>query len=182
MLINDLFGNPLGKANRSTEEDRRLKRRQRNKTYQQRPAVREKEKQRLKARWQFRDREKEKQRGRVYRQANREKALQYGKVYRQANREKIRQNHKTYNKLNAEKIKNAHLNRRYGIDLRDFPVPDKCPICERKNVDFHFDHHHDSGKPRGWICRYCNVILGFAKEDIQYLLNCVAWLQRHAQN
>lgn len=53
-----------------------------------------------------------------------------------------------------------------------------CPLCnfEGKLV---WDHNHQTEQFRAWICRPCNGILGFAKDNIQTLKNCVSYLEQH---
>ena len=57
-----------------------------------------------------------------------------------------------------------------------------CMICESKfkdSRDRHIDHCHDSGNIRGILCRSCNVMLGYAKDNPQKLLNGIKYLESH---
>ncbi len=45
------------------------------------------------------------------------------------------------------------------------PRPDKCDICGGNRIRIVFDHCHDTGKFRGWICSPCNVVLGLMNDD-----------------
>ena len=54
--------------------------------------------------------------------------------------------------------------------------PNKCEICNeyRKIV---FDHNHDTGQFRGWICDKCNVAIGMIDENIDKLLKIKNYLE-----
>ena len=53
----------------------------------------------------------------------------------------------------------------------------RCLICKTEYPDLSIDHDHATGKIRGLLCRYCNSALGFAKDDIDILLNAIIYLQ-----
>ena len=57
------------------------------------------------------------------------------------------------------------------------PKPEICEICG-KGGRICFDHCHKTGKFRGWICESCNVLLGFAKDDISTLQSLVKYLKK----
>jgi len=61
------------------------------------------------------------------------------------------------------------------------PKPEYCEVCG-SNGRICFDHCHNTGKFRGWICEQCNVLLGFAKDDIVRLQSLISYLQKfHAE-
>jgi len=77
--------------------------------------------------------------------------------------------------------------------LRDqkklFPKPDsdyRCLGCNKTKDDFTntfngkniwcLDHDHKSGKVRGYICQYCNFILGRARDNPEVLINLAKYL------
>lgn len=55
-----------------------------------------------------------------------------------------------------------------------------CAICKQpseKTMDR--DHEHvDPPKPRGLLCRRCNVAIGLLMENTEYLLSAVAYLNK----
>ena len=53
--------------------------------------------------------------------------------------------------------------------------PNLCEVCEEDRV-ISFDHDHKTGKFRGWICRRCNMILGFAKDEPVVLIKLLKYL------
>lgn len=52
-----------------------------------------------------------------------------------------------------------------------------CEICasEERTV---FDHSHQKGHFRGWICDRCNKILGLVRDDISYLKALQIYLEQ----
>lgn len=84
-------------------------------------------------------------------------------------------------------VNRAALDRRirfkndYGIILSDknLPlIPKKCPICQR-DKKLVLDHNHENKKIRDWICRDCNSIIGYVKENVKTLKNMVDYLNLH---
>jgi hypothetical protein len=68
---------------------------------------------------------------------------------------------------------------------------EKAPLREKKNTpdwnrEMVIDHDHNYKKrdfknnsellPRGMLCNRCNLILGFAKDDVQRLQSCINYL------
>ena len=53
----------------------------------------------------------------------------------------------------------------------------RCPICKRNDVPLVRDHDHATGLHRQRICRSCNALLGFARDEIRTLLGAVAYLK-----
>jgi hypothetical protein len=62
--------------------------------------------------------------------------------------------------------------------------PEFCEICGGPPNDrwgvLHFDHDHKTGKPRGWTCRNCNVIMGLARDSVDRLLDLAAYLEKNS--
>ena len=53
--------------------------------------------------------------------------------------------------------------------------PNRCDICQVEGR-ICFDHDHNTGKFRGWLCEHCNVILGFARDDSDLLVRLAEYL------
>lgn len=52
---------------------------------------------------------------------------------------------------------------------------DACgEVCEKLN----FDHCHATGAHRGWLCRSCNMALGYVRDCAQRLRSLIAYLER----
>jgi len=62
------------------------------------------------------------------------------------------------------------------------PKPDKCEVCARPGSRIVFDHDHQRGHFRAWICHECNVVLGLVQDDPNILLMLVAYLKRSRVN
>jgi hypothetical protein len=78
---------------------------------------------------------------------------------------------------------NNMLQKKYGITFAEREAMiqkqnDTCPICKGGLDKPHVDHCHDSGEVRGILCRSCNLILGYAKDDIDTLVRAIAYLQQ----
>lgn len=93
---------------------------------------------------------------------------------------------KTKKKISESHSGEKHPNWKGGISLqyklkkKNPNVPKKpkyCEICgSTKKISF--DHDHDTDKFRGWICHNCNVVIGFANNDIDILKKIIKYLIR----
>ncbi len=79
--------------------------------------------------------------------------------------------------------------REFGITVEDFArlmnaQEMRCAGC-REPLEFdhktHIDHDHKTGKVRGLLCHYCNILLGVAKDDVGTLRRLVKYLERSRQ-
>lgn len=52
---------------------------------------------------------------------------------------------------------------------------EQCEICGSLGL-MCFDHDHDTGKFRGWICHRCNLALGLAKDNVETLEEMIKYL------
>jgi hypothetical protein len=75
----------------------------------------------------------------------------------------------------------------YGIGDFDFnamvsAADNKCQICglgfDEKNNPPCVDHDHVSGKIRGLLCRKCNAMLGFARDQVTILESGIQYLKK----
>lgn len=67
------------------------------------------------------------------------------------------------------------------------PRPEQCEVCgafgkDFKRVGICFDHDHQTGKFRGWICSRCNRILGFARDNSELLVALSDYLKKSREN
>ena len=58
--------------------------------------------------------------------------------------------------------------------------PEQCELCGSLGR-ICFDHDHNTGKFRGWICHRCNVVLGLTKDNSELLLAIVEYLKKSKQ-
>ena len=58
--------------------------------------------------------------------------------------------------------------------------PERCEICDKlpTKKGLCFDHDHQTGSFRGWICSKCNTALGLANDDPEILLKLIEYLER----
>ena len=54
----------------------------------------------------------------------------------------------------------------------------KCGICFEELTCPAADHCHKSSKPRGILCKRCNLLLGHAKDNIHTLINAIFYLKK----
>ncbi len=58
------------------------------------------------------------------------------------------------------------------------PRPAVCDVCHEKRSKICFDHDHETGSFRGWLCDRCNRILGSARDDPTLLLKLSRYLAK----
>jgi hypothetical protein len=58
----------------------------------------------------------------------------------------------------------------------------RCAICRcgPPKQGFDLDHDHSTGRVRGFLCRGCNMSLGFMRDDADLLLAAIDYLRRHS--
>jgi len=107
-----------------------------------------------------------------------------------ATRERERLNALRYRRENRERILAVQRRGRLRTQAQDHayreailaaaagrPRPEFCEVCGRAGV-IHFDHCHRRNIFRGWLCKPCNVILGFAEDNANILRQLAAYLDR----
>lgn len=57
-----------------------------------------------------------------------------------------------------------------------FPAPDRCDSCRGPIGIPNFDHDHNTGEFRGWLCRGCNMGLGCFEDDIDKMSRAINYL------
>lgn len=57
------------------------------------------------------------------------------------------------------------------------PRPEHCEVCGDGGV-ISFDHCHQRGLFRGWLCSACNKVLGFVKDDPERLRKLIVYLTK----
>jgi len=113
-------------------------------------------------------------------------------------RKKVRQEYKKSDKgKEAEKryvrknwdknapLREKHLLWRYGITPEQYnelfeKQKGLCAICgKEQEARLHVDHCHNTKVVRGLLCGNCNRALGLMKDNIEFLLKAVNYLQDH---
>jgi hypothetical protein len=58
------------------------------------------------------------------------------------------------------------------------PPPDTCELCGEFHLRIVFDHCHQRGHFRGWLCDRCNKVLGIIKDDPGLLRKMADYLEQ----
>jgi hypothetical protein len=56
--------------------------------------------------------------------------------------------------------------------------PTQCEVCGSNETAIHFDHCHQTGAFRGWLCFHCNAALGHIRDDAIRLRKLLAYLEQ----
>jgi hypothetical protein len=109
---------------------------------------------------------------REYHKANRDKLLAQMRAYRERNRDALLPKQRKRGSGFSDELFYATLSAQGGV----------CGICsvdltglERKAI--HADHCHESGHPRGVLCKKCNIALGGFNDDPVVLKKALAYLE-----
>ena len=139
----------------------------------------------------------------VYRTSNRTKILAQKKSHHVANRDserayrrkpEVRAHFKEtlqqFRASNPEKQREyqrrSNLKERAEQEaLAGRPRPTECEVCGRTNKSgrpMGYDHCHQKGHFRGWLCHGCNAALGLVNDDTRILRKLIAYLDRTKEN
>jgi len=93
-----------------------------------------------------------------------------------------------YRKNNKKKIRDQQVEKKYGLLPDEFDSILKqqgggCKTCGYSSPKHHLsiDHCHKTGVVRGLLCPWCNLALGYVKDDAKILANLIVHLLE-AQN
>lgn len=91
-------------------------------------------------------------------------------------------------------IRDSVYKRKFGITLDDYDKmleaqEGRCAICNTKDLTGHgkkhgrfsVDHDHVTGEVRGLLCHPCNVGLGSFKDNTEFMMNAIRYLDQHAE-
>ena len=117
---------------------------------------------------------------------NPERRREIQRRYREKNREKLRDAGRTYvMESPTYAAVRGRKKRQRAMDLETMagkPRPEICDVCggaPDKGKSLHFDHCHQHGHFRGWICRECNLVLGHVHDDPERLRKLIDYLVRN---
>jgi hypothetical protein len=92
---------------------------------------------------------------------------------------KSKYNKNWYSKLTKQEkqkiVDRNRENKRAKIVLQK--RPSICEICKNQ-VKVCYDHNHETNLFRGWLCKKCNAGIGFFKDNPQYLLSAIDYLNK----
>ena len=82
---------------------------------------------------------------------------------------------KNYESQRVRNERQRERDRQKKIELAGRPPPETCELCgEVANVVW--DHDHQTGLFRGWLCDRCNRVLGSVKDDVVLLSKMIDYL------
>lgn len=97
-------------------------------------------------------------------------------------REYMRQYHREYyqrpDKRAAQSAYRTQWKRDKQEELAGRPRPSTCELCGRTGRIV-WDHNHDTGNFRGWLCYPCNTTLGVVGDDPEMLRSMAEYLEKH---
>ncbi len=83
------------------------------------------------------------------------------------------------------------LKKKFNLDYRDYlnmveQQNNKCAICGNEETakfqggvkTLSVDHNHKTKQVRGLLCFRCNLMVGFANEDVKILKSCINYLKK----
>lgn len=117
-------------------------------------------------------------RGRKWRAAHPNGPAEKSKRWRLAHPDINAANKRKWNKENPDYHTNRYRKKLERIAGR--PRPDNCEVCEKPGV-ICFEHDHESGAFRGWLCTRCNSTLAYAYESPKTLRKLAAYLEAAAR-
>ena len=113
--------------------------------------------------------------------------LLHGKAHRLANPNASADYSRRYRQEHPDRAKNTNLQVKYGISLKEreaMPARqhNRCAICSTPFNDQCkpvLDHVHGAERVRELLCNSCNLVLGWAKDNIVVLENAIQYLRKH---
>ena len=115
----------------------------------------------------------------AYHQAHRDKKNAFSRQFYAEHRDELRGKGRLYRAKHRQKY------REYGVmwKLKKLEkdagqvCPKQCEICDRTQLKrLSFDHDHETGKFRGWVCYKCNTVLGLVDDDPRMLQKIINFL------
>lgn len=134
-----------------------------------------------------RDLEHRKEYQKEYYLKNKKKLLDYRKNFYNENKEVAIQRSKTWAENNKRRRKHNVLMSTHKISIETYEkmLVDqnyKCFCCSIEHSSLKkglfVDHCHTTGKIRGLLCNSCNSALGYAKDNIEVLINMIKYLEK----
>lgn len=86
----------------------------------------------------------------------------------------------------SDKCQATQVHYRYGLTLEEYRRVLSAPNCEICGADWGYrepvlDHCHTTNRARGALCRRCNLMLGYARDDATVLQQAILYLKQGEQ-
>ncbi len=107
-----------------------------------------------------------------YKQAHREEILERDRQAKRTERATDPEAQRRRNRAYQERLQVKK------VAMAGRPKPEACEICEEPGKVL-FDHCHQTGVFRGWICDRCNKTLGHVKDSPTILRKLAVYLENH---
>jgi len=124
---------------------------------------------------------------RRWRQLHPDRAKAAGKKWREANPEKKKAMNKAWVSSNPYRGHVAFRKWLYGLTDDEFRLKiasqdNRCEICQEMFIKTpQVDHDHATNQNRGLLCRFCNLLLGNAHDNISVLEKAVQYLKKYGE-
>lgn len=118
-------------------------------------------------------------------QKHKKRLLEYKRKHREKNKETYAERGRLYYIKNKDSIRKRWRiwNRKRKEVKASRPRPIFCECCGNSNgKTLHWDHDHNTGKFRGWLCMNCNSGIGYAKDSIERLRMMIAYLEKYEES
>ncbi len=135
--------------------------------------------------WRKNNPEKVLEQARRYRAKHPESNVKAKAKYREANIEEIRerdrmaQAKRRHQDPEGQRVRYERWRTKKEAELWSIagrPRAEVCELCFEAGMTV-FDHCHDGGHFRGWICDRCNRVLGSVKDDVKLLEAMINYLE-----
>jgi hypothetical protein len=141
--------------------------------------------------WREKNKDGVRERNQAWRKENAERLTAKKRAYYERNKETLcayaKANRKPLSPEAAARKDERRLLKRTGFTAQTLQMTLEvqgyhCAICptdlrELRRRDWHADHCHVSGQPRGILCGPCNMALGLFKDDPERLKAAIAYLE-----
>jgi len=135
--------------------------------------------------WRRNNPDKVLEQARRYRKKHPETGKKAKEKYRSANLDECRLREKEYQSKRrkedpeGQRVRYERWRNKKEAELWDIagrPRAQRCELCLESGITV-FDHCHNEGHFRGWICDRCNRVLGCVKDDTELLKAMIKYLE-----
>lgn len=108
----------------------------------------------------------------------------YGMKYKQTAKRRAQKRDSYYKHREARITQQNKYATAKSKDKRESQAGRPCPVlCEScgspSDRRLCWDHNHETGTFRGWLCARCNMVLGKVNDNIEVLQNLIEYLKKN---